>query len=57
MVCRRTNRTTAELLVAVRIAGGYYLHAEADHGGRFVPLAFEATLPEGVDFAGDWVSP
>ena len=41
----------AELLVAVRIAGGYYLHAEADHGGRFVPLAFEATLPEGVDFA------
>lgn len=57
MVCRQTNRTTAELLVAVRIAGGYYLHAEADHGGRFVPLAFEATLPEGVDFAGDWVSP
>src|SRR4051794_2483905 len=57
MVCRRTNRTTAELLVAVRIAGGYYLHAGADHGGRFVPAAFAATFSGGVGVAGGWGCP
>jgi hypothetical protein len=48
---------TAELLVAVRIAGAHYLHAEADHGGTFTPLKMEARLPAGVEFVGDWTFP
>jgi Disulphide bond corrector protein DsbC len=57
MECRTTSGNTAELLVAVRIAGTYYLHAEADHGGTFTPLKIEATLPPGVEFVGDWSFP
>lgn len=57
MECRSTGGDTAELLVAVRIAGTYYLHAEADHGGTFAPLEVEATLPSGVEFAGNWDFP
>ena len=60
MACRLANfspGTMAELLVAVRIAGTYYLHADADHGGTFTPLKVEATLPPGVEFVGDWSFP
>jgi hypothetical protein len=57
MACRTTDNGTAELLVAVRIAGAHYLHAEADHGGRFTPLKIEAMLPPGVEFVGDWSFP
>jgi hypothetical protein len=57
MECRTTGGDTAELLVAVRIAGTYYLHAEADYGGTFTPLKVEATLPPGVEFVGDWSFP
>jgi hypothetical protein len=57
MACRTTGNATAELLVAIRISGLYYLHAEADHGGIFTPLKIEATLPPGVEFAGDWSFP
>lgn len=49
--------TTGELLVAVRIAGAHYLHAEADHDGTFRPLEIEATLPTGVEFIGNWIFP
>jgi hypothetical protein len=57
MACRPSGRVTAELLVAVRIARAHYLHAEADHGGTFTPLGMEATLPAGIEFAGDWAFP
>jgi hypothetical protein len=57
MECRKKGGDTAELLVAVRIAGTYYLHADADHDGTFTPLKVEATLPPGVEFVGDWCSP
>jgi hypothetical protein len=57
MACRTTGSATAEILVAIRISGSYYLHAEADHGGIFTPLKIEATLPPGIEFVGDWSFP
>ena len=57
MVYRPSGRSTAELLVVVRIARAHYLHAEADHGGTFTPLRIEASLPPGVEFDGDWDYP
>jgi hypothetical protein len=57
MACRPSGPITAELLVAVRIARAHYLHAEADRGGTFTPLKIETTLPQGVEFDGDWNFP
>jgi hypothetical protein len=57
MACRSSDRITAELLVAVRIARAHYLHAEADHGGNFIPLGIETSSPPGVEFVGDWSFP
>ena len=57
MVYRPSGRSTAELLVVVRIARAHYLHAEADHGGTFTPLRIEASLPPGAEFDGDWDYP
>jgi hypothetical protein len=57
MVCRPSGRSTAELLVVIRIARAHYLHAEADHGGTFTPLRIEASLPPGAEFDGEWDYP
>lgn len=57
MECRATGGDTADLLIALRIAGTYYIHAEADHGGTFTPLKVEMTPPAGVEFVGDWQFP
>jgi len=48
---------TAEVLVNIRIAEAHFIHASDDPGGPFVPVAVKMTLPEGVEFAGDWQLP
>jgi hypothetical protein len=47
----------AELRVYVRIAGAHYLHAAKNPGEPWVPLAVNASLPDGVEFLGDWQLP
>jgi hypothetical protein len=47
----------AELLVSVRIATAHYVHAANKPGAPWVPLAMTVSLPDGVEFSGDWHLP
>jgi hypothetical protein len=46
-----------EILVSVRIAGEYYVHAAKNPGEPWVPLAISVPLPDGLEFVGDWHVP
>jgi len=46
-----------EILVSVRIAAVHYIHAAKNPGEPWVPLAMNVSLPDGVEFSGDWQLP
>jgi hypothetical protein len=46
-----------EILVSVRIATAHYIHAAKNSDEPWVPLAMNVSLPDGVEFLGDWQMP
>jgi len=48
---------TLEILVRVRIAGGYHIYGTGSVAGPFSPATLSLELPDALTMAGDWIVP